>query len=141
VKEPPSWFRNRGDGKFEAGAGWDAVPRAMWRGAAAADLDNDGCLDVVLTALQEAPRVLRNPCQQANWLEIDVREPGARIRVGESQWRVVSSASGYASSNAGPQHFGLGSRKEVNIEVFWPGGRSKRIEKVKANRQLRVAAP
>lgn len=138
AKEPPSWFRNRGDGRFEAGSGWESLPRAMWRGAAAADLDHDGCLDVVLTALQSSPTLWRNPCPaSANWLEVDVRQPGARVRVG-AQWRVVSSAAGYASSNAGPQHFGLGEAKSADVEVIWPGGRAKRLPAVAANQRLKV---
>ena len=138
AKEPPSWFRNQGNGRFEHGTGWDKLPRAMWRGIAAADLDNDGCLDVVLTALQASPQVLRNPCKGVgNWLQVDVREPGARVRVNQ-QWRVASSAAGYGSSNAGPQHFGLGSAAEVDIEVFWPGGRSKLQRRFRANQRVRI---
>ena len=136
--EPPSWFRNLGNGKFAPGTGWEAAPRAMWRGALAADLDNDGCLDVVLTALESAPRILRNPCSgSGHWLQVEVRQPGARVRVG-SQWRVVSSATGYASSYAGPQHFGLAGAAEADIEVIWPGGRNKLQRGVRANQRVRV---
>ncbi len=142
AKEPPSWFRNQGsNGKFEHGQGWDALPKAMWRGAAAADLDNDGCLDVVLTALEASPQVLRNPCTTPlHWLDVDVREPGAKVRVGV-RWRFVSAAAGYASSNAGPQHFGLGDSKTVDVEVIWPGGASKALRNVAANRVVRVMKP
>lgn len=135
--EPPAWFRNAG-GKFETGAGWSDLPRAMWRGAAAADLDNDGCLDIVLTALKQSPGVMRNPCPAgANWLKVDVREPGARVKAGD-QWRVLSTSAGYASSNPGPLHFGLGNAGAVDVEVSWPGGKSKRIAAVRANQTLRV---
>ena len=142
AKEPPSWFRNQGaNGRFEHGPGWEALPRAMWRGVAAADLDNDGCLDVVLTALEYSPRVLRNPCAKAGrWLDVDVREPGARVRVA-SQWRVVSTSAGYSSSNAGPQHFGLADAKTVDVEVIWPGGATKVLRGVASNRLMRVEKP
>ena len=138
AKEPPAWFRNLGNGQFGPGTGWEQLPRAMWRGAVAADLDNDGCLDVVLTALQAAPRVVRNPCAgKAHWLEVDVRQPGARVRAG-NQWRVVSSAVGYASSYAGPQHFGLGGAASVEVEVIFPGGGRKVMQDVAADRRVRV---
>jgi hypothetical protein len=138
AKEPPAWFRNLGNSRFAAGPGWEGLPKAMYRGAMAADLNNDGCLDVILTALQEPPRILWNPCPAgARWLAVDVRQPGARVRVGE-QWRIVSSASGYSSSYAGPQHFGLGEATEADVEVVWPGGRSKRLGKVAAGRRVKV---
>ena len=113
----------------------------MWRGVAAADLDNDGCLDVVLTALESSPQVLRNPCAKAGrWLDVDVREPGARVRVA-SQWRVVSTSAGYSSSNAGPQHFGLADAKTVDVEVIWPGGATKVLRGIASNRLIRVEKP
>jgi hypothetical protein len=109
AKEPPTWFRYQGNRTF------------------AADLNADGCLDVVLTALQAAPRILRHPCQSVGrWLSVDVREVGARVRIG-NQTRWVSSATGYASSYLGPLHFGLGSATQVDIEVTWPDGRTRRV--------------
>jgi hypothetical protein len=127
AKEPPAWFRNLGDGKFAAGAGWASFEPAMYRGLVAADLDDDGCLDIVLTALNADARVLRNPCDSgANWLKVDVRRPGARVRVGR-QWRQMTTAVGYGSSYAGPLHFGLGAAASAEVEVFWPDGRKTKV--------------
>jgi hypothetical protein len=138
AQEPPSWFRNQGNGTFTAGSGWERVPKAMYRGIAAADLDNDGCLDVVLTSLQDAPRLLRNPCTgSGRYLFVDVREVGVRVRAGK-QWRESSSAAGYSSSNAGPLHFGLGSSPAADVEVIWPDGLRKVFPGTKANQTLRV---
>lgn len=137
AKEPPSWFRNQGNGTFAPGDGWAKLEPAMYRGLVAADLNGDGCLDVILTALQAASRLLRSPCQNAgNWLQVDVRELGARVRVGQ-QTRWVSSATGYASSYLGPLHFGLGSATRADVEVTWPDGRSKRIA-TEANRAIQL---
>lgn len=121
AKEPPSWFRNLNGRQFEPGPGWADQPSAMYRGLVAADLDDDGCLDIVLTALNADARILRNPCPpSAHWLKVDVRQPGARVRVGQ-QWRTVSTAVGYASSYLGPLHFGLGPATKTDVEVFWTG--------------------
>jgi hypothetical protein len=77
------WFRNAGEGRFDPAA--PLARPAMHRGLVAADLDRDGCLDLVVSALDSSPKVLRNPCTNP-------KGPGAR-----RQW-LGSSAVGYASS-------------------------------------------
>ncbi|MBL8213076.1 MAG: CRTAC1 family protein [Bryobacterales bacterium] len=137
AKEPPAWFRNLGDGKFAKGTGFESLPPAMYRGLVAADLNNDGCLDLVLTARDAAACVLRHPCAAPrNWLKVDVPVLGARVRV-EQQWRHVTTAAGYASSYAGPLHFGLGALMKVTGEVLFPDGKRKTFESP-ANRTIRV---
>lgn len=126
--ERPAWFRNLGDGRFAAGEGWDALPPAMWRGAVAADLDDDGCLDLVFTALNAEARILRNPCAGGrHWLKVKAVKPGTRVRVG-NQWRHATTAVGYASSYAGPLHFGLGATRTVTVEATSVTGRTVRVE-------------
>ena len=135
--EQPAWFRNTGDGKFAAGTGWETLPKSMYRGAVAADLDNDGCLDVVTTALNGEARVLRNPCTPArNWLKVDAPVLGTRVRVGK-QWRHSSTAVGYASSYAGPLHFGLADEQAVTAEAIFPDGRRKQVQ-TPANRTVKL---
>ncbi len=128
MKEPPSWFRNLGDGAFAAGVGWNALEPLMYRGMVPADLDDDGCPDIVLTALNAEARILRNPCDSGNhWLKVSVKGVAARVRVGK-QWRNPSTAVGYASSSSAPLHFGLGSAVKAEVEVFWSNGKSKKLE-------------
>lgn len=137
AKEPPAWFRQQPDGTFALSPAWQQLPPAMYRGILSADLDGDGCLEVVLTALQSAPRILSQPCPAAHhWLAVAVSTPGARIRAGK-QWRTVSAATGYASSYSGPQHFGLGTATTVDVEVFYPDGRRLKFPNTPADRVLR----
>lgn len=136
--EPVSWLRNLDGKAFALGTGLPSAA-AMHRGLVAADLNGDGCLDLVVTALNAPAKILRNPCT-GNWLAVDLKDPGTRVRVG-SQWRNVSSAVGYASSCVCPLHFGLGKQVEVEVEVIWPDGRKKLIRGVKANQTLKVVVP
>ena len=136
--EPVSWFRNLVGKSFLSTAPLPGSV-AVNRGLVPADLNGDGCLDLVVTALNAPAKILRNPCT-GNWLAVEVSGAAARVRVG-SQWRHVTSTVGYASSCACPLHFGLGSQLEVEVEVFWPDGRKKTMLGVKANQTLKVAAP
>jgi hypothetical protein len=127
AKEPPSWFRNLRSGQFASGAGWEKLAPAMYRGIVAADLDEDGCLDLVLTALSEPARILQNPCRGGgHWIKVNAGAKAARVRAG-TRWREASSAVGYASSYAGPLHFGIGDAAEVEVEVRWSNGKSARL--------------
>ncbi len=133
--EPVSWLRNEAGLRFSAGSALPA-PSAMYRGLVAADFDGDGCLDLVVTALNAPARILRNSCR-GNWLNVNVSSAGARVRAG-TQWGHVTSATGYASSCACPLHFGLGSQAQIDVEVIWPGGRRKMLPNLKANQTITV---
>lgn len=135
--EQPVWFRNTGDGKFVAGTGWGSLPRSMYRGMVAADLDDDGCLDLIVTALNADALIIRNPCDGGgNWLKVDVKMPGTRVNVGK-QWRHVTTAAGYASSYAGPLHFGVGKETPVTVEAIFPDGRRKKVQAA-SNRTIKL---
>ena len=133
AREPLSWLRNIDGRQFVAG---DAIaaPNQLYRGIAAADLDNDDCLDLVATALQAAPQVIKRACPPAShWLEVSVSF-GARVQVG-SQWRHATYTSGYASSCNCPLRFGV-SAGTVNVKVTWPNGRQKLMSDVQVDRRM-----
>ena len=126
AKNQPAWFRNLGDGTWSREAAWSAMPRAMYRAAVPADFNNDGCLDVLFTALHQEPTVWRNPCTSGNhWLFVERARNVRRVRVG-TQWREsASTAVGYSSSYAGPLHFGLGKETSVEVELMPATGGSQ----------------
>jgi enediyne biosynthesis protein E4 len=80
---PVVWFRNAGGARFDHAA--ILAEPAMYRGLVAADLDRDGCVDLVVTALDASPKILRNPCTYSQG------------RHAPRQW-LGSTAVGYASS-------------------------------------------
>ena len=136
-------FRNR-DGNFEDAREFGGP--AAYRGAAAADFDGDGRLDLVVTALGGPAGLLRNATTgQGNWvgvLPVGTRSNrdaiGAVVRVGR-QTRWVTSSAGYASSVMRPLHFGLGeSSNPVTVEITWPSGFVQSVEGVGPNRVLAV---
>ncbi len=143
-------FHNLGGGRFEevglrAGAAMKAA--RVSRGAAVADFDNDGRLDLVVTNLDASPVVLRNASQAGNWLRIRTvgkksnRDGyGARVTVttGDvTQTDEVRAGSSYVSSSDPRLHFGLGKASRVDrIVVRWPSGAEHTIQNVTANQEI-----
>jgi enediyne biosynthesis protein E4 len=156
VAQPNSIFRNLGGLKFQAltaEAGLTAQAPSRHRGSAVGDLNHDGRLDVVATAISAPAEVWINdsPVSQ-HWLELELEGTksnrdgiGARIKLtagGSTQFDHVSFAAGYASSSAGPLHFGLGSNKVINaLEIRWPSGSVQELKNVTADQILRVREP
>lgn len=127
------------------GKGFRAEPvgtAAQHRGAAVADFDQDGALDVVVTRLSDSPLVWRNAGATGNhW--IGVRAPlGSKVRIragGHEQWNQVTQAVGYASSSEPVAHFGLGKAAAVDeLEVTFVAGGKKRMTGVAVDRYLTV---
>ena len=145
-RQPNTLFRNR-EGRFvgpheigEAGA---------HRGAAVADFDGDGRLDVVVSALAEPATLLRNVSEPVgNWIALHLvgtvsnRDGlGARARVG-NRTRWMKSSVGYASSSLRSVHVGIGdSTGPVTVEIDWPSGRRQTVDSVPINQPTVIREP
>jgi hypothetical protein len=156
IDQPNTVFRNLHDGHWEAlteAAGFGALPPRRHRGAATGDFNHDGKLDIVVSALSAPAEIWMNDSPNQNhWLELKLRGTksnrdgiGARIRImagGQAQYMYVSYSAGYASSSAGPTHFGLGSAKKVDeIEIKWPSGIVQLLKDIAADQILPVTEP
>jgi hypothetical protein len=128
--------------------------KGFHRGSAFADLNDDGCLDIVVTGLNERPRILLNAgTQNAHWLMLDLRGTrgsrdaiGAKVKMTTASGRVlhnhVSVSTGLMSSSDRRVHFGLGSETAAaSIEIRWPGGQLQTLSDVKVDQLLRVTEP
>ena len=148
--EPNSVFRNLGNGQFEdvsASAGADFTRPAPHRGLAYGDLDNDGRMDLVVTALGAPVSVFRNVTETHNhWILLKLVGTksnrmgiGAQIRIttddGRMLYNEATTSTGYAASSDPRVHFGLGnSRVMQEIEIRWPSGTRQLLHDVTADR-------
>ncbi len=142
--EPPHLFRNLGNGKFDevtskVGAGF-AAPKVA-RGAAYADINNDGALDILLMTNGGPAHLYRNEGGTNQSLRVKLvgtksnRDGiGAVVHVssgGDKQWLVVKSGSSYLSQSELVLTFGLGSKTKADaVEVQWPSGQVDKLSNI-----------
>ena len=143
-RQPPHLFRNLGTGKFaevtsSAGAAF-AMPRVA-RGAAYADIDNDGDLDLLVTTNGGPAVLFRNDGAANHSLRVKLvgvksNRDGigavVRVRSGkDQQWQMLRSGSSYLSQSELVLTFGLGPGAQASeVEVQWPSGEKDHLENV-----------
>lgn len=155
--QPPQLFWNAGaDSRTEFVAvspdhvGEEFHQPIVGRGAAFADIDRDGDLDVLLTTVGSTPRLFRNEQQLGHhwlrlrligedrnrdaigaWVELEVQ--GMRLR------RQVMPTRSYLSQSELPVTFGLGAATEIDrCTVTWPGGEEQEVEITQVDTELEV---
>lgn len=152
-EEPNYLFRNRGDLTFDdVSAAWGIARPSYSYGAAYADLDNDGALDLVVNNIDAAAFIYRNvgggkapnhyltvalegdaPNRRGIGATVVLTAGGRKQHLYQSPWR------GYMSTVDDRLHFGLGaSARADSLEVTWPDGRYQLLTGVDADRQLVV---
>ncbi len=152
-REPPLLFRNRGHGQFENmsdQAGADFRHPIVARGAAFADYDHDGDLDVLINS-NDGPAILyRNDGgNKNNWLTVRLQGTkcgrsalGAIVRIESAlgkQWKTVHSGSSYCSQSDLALTFGLGGDKQItSLTVEWPDGTRQHFANVTPNQFLDI---
>lgn len=140
-------YRNRRDGRFEAvSARWGLDEVGVSFGAAAADFDSDGDLDLVVLNHHGGLTVHRNDTAAGNRVQIRLRGVrsnrygvDARVRLESastgSQSRTITVARGYASGGELVAHFGLGPDEVIQrLDIAWPSGANQVFTHLPANR-------
>jgi hypothetical protein len=151
TKIPNYLFKNNGDLTFrKVSDDWGMDTYFNTCGAAYADLDNDGDLEIVINNIDSAVMVYKNmsrEMQLGNYLTVRCKGNTAntyglgaiiKIRIGDAiQSFEINATRGLASSVAPYAHFGLGKANKVDeLIVTWPGGAVEVLKNVKANQMI-----
>ena len=151
--QEPLLFRNDGRGRFEMSSrevGADFVEPLVARGAAYADYDQDGDLDILITTNDGPAKLLRNDGANANnYLRVRLRGTtsnrdglGTFLAVTSAsgrQTRVVNGGSSYCSQSETVATFGLGADPTVDtLEIRWPSGAGQTFADIGINRELEI---
>lgn len=149
-------YLNDGAGKFvnvSRQAGPALQQQRSSRGAAFADFNNDGRIDIALLELDDLPSLLINRFSgNHHWIGLELKGKrgngsgvGARVSLrvgGRAQIREVKAGASFASCNDPRVHFGLGSATQVEeLIVRWPSGRITRREALPVDRYLEIWEP
>jgi hypothetical protein len=125
LQTPDGTFREAGD---EAGVASVAIAR----GAALADFNLDGLLDLVVVNRWKSAQLWRNAGPAGRHVQARPRQPGPNrdavggwleVRRGEIVMRrEITVGGGHASGQAGWLHMGVGDHADVDLRVIWPDG-------------------
>jgi uncharacterized membrane protein len=151
-RESPLLFRNLGNRKFDnvtAGMGAAFNREIVARGAAYADYDHDGDLDLLISTNNGPAILYRNDGGNRNhWLCMRLAGTksnrdgiGAVVRVTSpsgKQWQMVRSGSSYCSQSDLALTFGLGNDRSASVEIDWPSGTKQVLGNVTADQRMTI---
>ena len=153
MRDPSNLLLGQPDGNFiESAPAAGLASFVSSRGAALADLNLDGLLDLVIVHRRENVSLYRNlgggtdGAVEAlgHWLAVRPRQDGANrdavgawieVRAGATTWRVERTVGGgHASGQLGWTHIGLGPAERAEVRVIWPDGEEGPWQAVDADR-------
>jgi hypothetical protein len=152
TRDPNNLLMQTADGTFvEAAATAGVATTDRSRGAALADFDQDGRLDLIVVNRRAPLELYRNTTEDSgNWLRVSLHQTGGnRDAIGatihietpqgmQSIQNVIGG--GHAGGQLLPRHFGLGAADTATIIIDWPDGTQSR-HAADTNQTLRIIKP
>ncbi len=143
-------YKNNGDYTFtKVMDDWGLDQKTFSNGAAYADLDNDGDLEIVVNNINEEAFIYKNNTREnfiSNFLRLKLKDKDHRNTLGtkitvhygdEKQFVETTNVRGIYSTSEQIAHFGLGSVENVDeIIVDWPNGKTTILKNIKTNQDI-----
>ncbi len=146
-------YQNNGDLTFsKRSSNWGLDKKTWSQGAAYADFDNDGDLDLVMNNMQMTAGLYKNTANEKglnNYINVELEETkntrtniNAQIEVtvgGQTQIYEYTPYRGYMSTSQRLAHFGLGEHETIDeLKVIWADNKMIRKKGIKANQTLKL---
>ncbi|WP_299665010.1 VCBS repeat-containing protein [uncultured Polaribacter sp.] len=145
-------FKNNGDLTFsKKNNSWLDDSISFSNGAATADLDNDGDMDIIVNNIEDKAFIYKNTSEKLNnnYLKIILKGPeknskglGARITIkydDRMQYHQLKTVRGYLSSVSPITHFGLGKTTKINdLTIVWKDGSISSLRNIDANQTVNI---
>ncbi|MEP6727980.1 MAG: VCBS repeat-containing protein [Bacteroidota bacterium] len=145
----PFFFKGSGGGPFkDVSNNWGTgTMKGYFNGAAYADLDNDGNIDMVVNCLNAPALIMKNNAPKQNSLSVKLKGDGmnrfgigAKLYVfskGKQQYQQLMLTRGFQSSSDASLHFGLGADSTIDsMLVVWPDQQYQVLKNIVANKNI-----
>lgn len=146
----PYFFQNKDGLLFDdVSTSWGTASlKGYFNGAAYADLDNDGTLDMIINQLNGPAIVLKNNTANKNSLAISFSGNTNKFGIGckayvfskgNMQYQQLMNTRGFQSSTGNTLHFGMGNNTVADsVLIVWPGQKYQVVKSVPLNKQLKA---
>jgi len=140
MQDPNNLLMQQPDGTFlETAVSAGVATKERSRGAALADFDGDGRLDLVVTNRRAPMEIYRNiTADVGNWIGVSLSQGGRNVNAvgavvtvmsaGQSQSQQITVGGGHAGGKALPLHFGLGEATHAALRILWPDGAETTVD-------------
>lgn len=149
--QPNQILINNNEHQFEdvsTSCGPGLAIKKVSRGAAMADFDHDGDLDIIVNNLDDEPSFLENQTPNiGNWLQIfplnlyGSPAYGTKVEVHTAKsvfQHVLYSSDSFCSQSSAWLHFGLGDDTVQSIHIIWVDGKKEEIHFAEHNKRITV---
>ena len=144
-------FKNLGNLNFDnVGKKWGLEHKGFSNGAAYADLDNDGDLEIIVNNIDEKATIFKNNNSKNNtYLKIrfkgDIKNKfglGNRVYAfvnNKKQMQELTLTRGFQSSVAPELHFGFDKEKKIDsLQIIWQTGKTETLKDIATNQLLTI---